>query len=86
MDGQAEFREPVDDLPPGVFVTLPDSEGAWVVSKGRLLRWSPGGYDAARPLPLGQTAALLTPPSVARALAAGYAPALHPTHETWIGV
>ncbi len=91
MNGQREFREPVDGLPAGVFITLPDSEGAWVVSGSRLLRWSPGGYDAVRPLPLGksaalgQTAALLTPPSVARALAAGYAPALHPSHERWIG-
>ena len=91
MDGKAEFREPVDGLPAGVFVTLPDSEGAWVVSGSRLLRWSPDGYDAARPLPLGksavlgQTVALLTPPSVALAFAAGYAPVLHPTHERWIG-
>jgi hypothetical protein len=63
-------------LPDGVFVAEPD--GAWLVSAGALLRWTPGGYTDRRPLPTG-TLAVLTPPVTTAAIRAGYAPGLHPS-------
>ena len=70
---------------------LPD--GAFVVEGGepllvlgdRLLRWTPGGYDGARPRPRSGTATVLTPPSLVAVLASGWegvVPLLHPTAAT----
>jgi hypothetical protein len=49
-----------------------------LVVGGDVRRWSAGGYGPRRPLG-GETLRVLTPPSIVRALAAGYTPRLHPT-------
>jgi len=67
---------------------LPD--GAFVLARGaphlvfgdRLLEWSPGGYARARPRPGSGEAVLITPPSTLGVIAAGYAPALHPSAQS----
>jgi len=66
---------PLAELPDGAMVQ--QGEASFLVAKGRPLLWSPAGYARAehaleRPM-------LLTPPSILRALGAGYRPALHPT-------
>ena len=67
-------------LPQGTFLQLPGDDTAWLVKDDRLLAWSPFGYTGSRSLPDGTVlAAVLTPRSIVRALAAGYAAGLHPT-------
>ena len=66
------------DLPDGAFVSRDGA--AWLVRGTMLLRYTPGGYDAAAERPAG-AAEVLTPPATLRALRAGYAPLLHPSAE-----
>lgn len=67
----------LEELPDGAFVTLGDGD-AFAVSGARLLRWSPAGYVEAIRRPRGTTA-MLTPPSILKVLARGYAPQWHPS-------
>lgn len=69
-----------DRLPDGAMVELgPDRFAA--VHDATLLPWSFAGYGAPGRRPSG-TARVLTPPTSLAALAAGYAPAWHPTAVT----
>ncbi|WP_440641185.1 hypothetical protein ACSHT2_08575 [Bradyrhizobium sp. PUT101] len=70
-----ELVMPIEQLPDGAMVL--QSEASFLVTRGRVLRWSPAGYAGAQ----GRldNAKLLTPPSTVRALSAGYQPRLHPT-------
>lgn len=62
-------------VPDGAMVAM---EGdAYLVHGGELLRWTPSGYSD--PQPFRGTVEVLTPRSIAGAIAAGYAPALHPS-------
>jgi hypothetical protein len=69
-------RLPGDDLPDGTMILL----GAvpHLFAAGAVRQWSFGGYGPPIPLP-GTTVDVVTPPSVVRALAAGYRPLLHPS-------
>jgi hypothetical protein len=68
----------LEDLPDGVFVTLPGSEdAAWLVWNDQIFKWSPGGYLERRPRPRRLGVALLTPPSTVAAIRAGYTPEVH---------
>jgi hypothetical protein len=77
-DGRAKRLHPIGGswrgLPDGAMLGTQDE--AFVVVQGRALRWSHHGYAPAAPPP---DAALLTPPSTLRALAAGYTAQLHPS-------
>jgi len=77
LDGRAKRTHtfPFERLPDGAFVTLDDA--AHAVRGDKLLRWSPSGYAEARSRPRGM-ANVLTPPSIAAALAAAYRPQWHP--------
>lgn len=67
----------LDQLPDGVFVAPIGEDCAYLVLRGRLLRWSPFGYEKiAAPFPI-TAVCLLTPPSIVRTLAAGYVAGLH---------
>jgi hypothetical protein len=66
---------PIEELPDGAMVQQ-DSE-SFLIARGRIWLWSPGGYRAAQDTISG--AVLLTPPSTLRALSAGYRPVLHPS-------
>ena len=70
----------LDDIPDGAFVLR---DGApWLVHGDRLLAWSPAGYGERRMRPLGERAALVTPPSLVALLRAGWEsvlPLLHPS-------
>jgi hypothetical protein len=70
------FEAAPDALPDGVFIALPaNPEEALLVADGRLWRWAPDGYADAGPLwRAPRTVTVLTPQSIVRAVAAGYAP------------
>ena len=65
----------LEQLPDGAMV----EEGAesYLIAGRRALSWSPAGYQEARREI--NAAMLLTPPSIVRALSAGYRPVLHPS-------
>ena len=82
LDGRVKrlHRLPVDDLPDGAFLTLPDAPGrAFAVRGASLLQWAPSGYGAGCKRPRGAIAEVLTPPAILAALAGGYRPVWHPT-------
>jgi hypothetical protein len=59
-------------LPDGAFVAL---DGApFLVLAGRLLRWTPAGYEGPVRRPATGEAVVLTPPSLVRVLASGWGP------------
>jgi len=78
LDGGAKrlHRSRLDDLPDGAFVTLSGGE-AFAVKGTYLLRWTPNGYTDRRARPKGLEVQMLTPPSIAKVLARGYAPRWH---------
>lgn len=68
----------VEELPDGVFVTLPGSEQqACLVWGDSLLAWSPGGYRESRPRPKHASVRILTPPSTVAVIRTGYVPVVH---------
>jgi hypothetical protein len=73
------FESALGGLPDGVFLALPAApEVALLLAGGRLWRWAPGGYADAGALPHpSKIVTVLTPRSVVRAIAAGYAPERH---------
>jgi len=66
---------PLHQLPDGAMVK--EAEESFLLSQSRVFLWSPAGYIRAAREP--KDAMLLTPPSILRALIAGYRPALHPS-------
>jgi hypothetical protein len=69
----------LEDLPDGAFVLCDDEP--WLVLGDELRHWTAAGYDATAPRRDGP-AVLLTPPSLAAVLRAGWDPAvplLHPS-------
>ncbi len=70
-------RRALDDLPDGAMIAR-DGE-AFAVRGQHLLPWTPTGYGAPQKRPRGQQADVLTPPSMLKVLAAGYAPLWHPS-------
>ncbi len=67
------------DLPDGAMVTGLGDPAVQLIWGDRLWRWSLSGYTDPRSRPTAARVRLVTPPSVVRALAAGYRPSLHPT-------
>jgi hypothetical protein len=63
------------ELPDGAM--LQEGTESYLILKGQALLWTHAGYREGDPTFEG--ALLLTPPSTLRALAAGYAPVLHPS-------
>jgi hypothetical protein len=74
LDGRAKqlHKRKLDDLPDGVFITL-SGEDAFAIKGKQLLRWTPASYTDRRARPTGIEVQMLTPPSIARVLARGYA-------------
>ena len=75
--GAGSRRMSLDDVPDGALLARDDR--AFAVRGGSLLRWTPSGYLAREPRPRGAEVSVLTPPSVIRILATGYAPQWHST-------
>lgn len=66
-------------LPDGAMVRVDDKLLA--VRGRKFLPWTASGYDAGVPLDLNLDVEVLTPPTIARILHAGYQPIWHPTAE-----
>jgi hypothetical protein len=79
LDGRAKrtYDARPADLPDGAIVER--GGRAWLVARGALLPWSAGGYGPAERAGAGETVTVLTPAVTVAAIAAGYAPALHPS-------
>ncbi|MBS0247649.1 MAG: hypothetical protein JSR61_13605 [Proteobacteria bacterium] len=79
LDGRAKrlHRRVLDELPDGAMIAR--AGAAFAVRGPHLLRWTTAGYDAAEPRPRGIDAEVLTPPSIVKVLAQGYAPQWHPS-------
>ena len=82
LDGREKrmHRAAVDALPDGAMIAV-DGE-IFALRGDRMLRWTPLGYDAARPRPRGMDIDVLTPRSIVAVLARGYAPLWHPSAGT----
>jgi len=81
---QRRHEMPFDGLPDGAFVLTDDRP--WLVLGDQLLEWTPAGYVAQRRArPRGETAVVLTPPTLVDVLRSGWEPAtvpfLHPTAQ-----
>ncbi len=72
-------RMALDTLPDGAMVSLPGSKAdeAYAVRGKKLLRWTPSGYRDAVSRPRAGDVDVLTPPSIVKALAAGFHPRWH---------
>jgi hypothetical protein len=70
---QIRFDAPLDELPDGAFVLLPDTLSPLLVQGGRLYSWSPGGYGPSRPRGAGWVSVLTPAPTIA-VLRSGYRP------------
>jgi hypothetical protein len=71
------YQAPLAGLPAGTMVDI--GGDPWLVTDGRLLAWTPGGY-AERPVtvPRGPVT-VITPQVTVAVLAVGYQPVLHPS-------
>ena len=71
------YQAPLGGLPSGTMVNL--GGAPWLAYDGRLLAWTPGGYQQ-RPVeaPAGLVT-VITPRATVAVLAAGYRPVLHPS-------
>jgi hypothetical protein len=70
---QIRFEAPLDDLPDGAFVLLPDGPSPLLVQGDRLHPWHPGGYGLPRERGSGRVSVLTPAPTIA-VLRAGYRP------------
>jgi hypothetical protein len=68
----------LSSLPDGVMVSV--GGAPFLVRRGGLLAWAPGGYRSSGPRPAAGTAVtVITPRATVAVLAAGYRPVLHPS-------
>lgn len=75
--GKRTHRRVIDELPGGAMIVRGDD--VFAITANEMLRWRPQGYAAREPRPRGIDVAVLTPPSMLRVLAHGYAPLWHPS-------
>lgn len=81
---QIRHRAPARTLPDGTFILHNDQPHmAW---QGQLLRYTPKGYDMARPRPASGDITVLTPACTIAVLAQGYRPALHSSAQDMINI
>jgi hypothetical protein len=72
------FRAPLGELPDGTFVVLDEApSAAYLLARGALWRWAPGGYAGPVPRKAEPDVIVLTPRSTVDAIAAGYWPSAH---------
>ena len=80
---QRRYRARLGALPDGVMVQLPAEQGtARLKWRGRLLAWTPTGYENSRAGDETLEVVVLTPECTVKAIAAGYVPEVHPTATT----
>ncbi len=74
---QQTYRAKLSDLPGGTMVVPDGSQSAHLWASQNLRLWTPAGYAAARTVSGGDEATVLTPLSIVRAIACGFAPVIH---------
>jgi hypothetical protein len=79
INGKAKrvHRRKIDGLPDGAMIAL--GGGVLALRGNRMLRWTPSGYNEARPRLRGTAVDVLTPPSILSVLSRGYRPLWHPS-------
>ena len=77
---QLTHHAPAGELPDGVMIRAGGYTGLFLA--GRLRPWSSRGYGAPAEVAWPGAVEVLTPPSTAAAIAAGYRPLVHPTALT----
>jgi hypothetical protein len=79
LDGRRKrlHRRTIDDLPDGAFVLY--RADACALRGGKLLRWTPAGYEQDGRAPHAVEVDVLTPPAIVAVLIAGYRPQWHPS-------
>ncbi len=75
--GKATYPARLGDLPAGLFVVLEGNEQPHLFHDSRLWPWTPAGYNPSFVSKPTAQIRLLTPPSIAAILAAGYRPTVH---------
>ena len=78
---QRHHDAPLDRLPDGCFVLLPDDPTPWLVHGTGLYAWTHAGYGRPVGRPAGINVSVITPASTVAALAAGYRPGVHDSVE-----
>ena len=73
--GKITYNEALESLPSGAFVQIGNS--SLLVWDGKLLLWSPEGYQRADQRPCEAAVTVLTPEPIVQCLREGYAPVLH---------
>jgi len=76
--GSRQYRESIDDIPDGTFITDNEKDAYLVLGK-QLLLWTPAGYEHSKRHNVTFPARILTPASIVRSLEAGYPVTIHPT-------
>jgi len=71
------YRAPLAELPDGT--TISGGGTPWLLWRGELLGWTPGGYGERRPVTGAGTVTVITPQVSVAVLAAGYRPVVHPS-------
>jgi hypothetical protein len=81
LAGRAKrLHDPRPNLPDGTFVILSnDAHAAFAIRGAHLLRWNHSGYAERLSREAAMIDAVLTPPRIVAALAAGYEPIWHPS-------
>jgi hypothetical protein len=80
---QRRYVARLGELPDGVMVQLPGEESdARLKWRGRLLKWTPSGYENPRSGDPTLEVSVLTPACTVKAIAAGYVPELRSTAES----
>ena len=81
LDGREKrvHRRRLGELPDAAMIASGDD--FFAVRDGRLLRWSPVGYEVAESRPVDRPVDVLTPPTSLAALAGGFRPLWHPSAE-----
>lgn len=79
--------EKLANLPAGAMVRLPGENAFFLVTpENRLLRWSFEGYTAGPEVSTDQDVEVVTPPSMVKVLAAGFAAKPHPSAQDLMSV
>jgi hypothetical protein len=69
------YEAEINNLPDSVMIAL--NGDAYLIWRGDLLKWSPGGYHERIAQPNAGTVTVLTPRSTVNAIRAGYVPQVH---------
>lgn len=77
------YNATLGGLPDGTMVTEPSGSIVWLKWRGKLLKWTPTGYEEARAVDDSLQVAVLTPECTVKVLAVGYPAKVHESASRW---